>query len=243
VGAGVWFETWGVTRYPAAEGRSLEVSAGEVRGVMSLRYEYRDPGEQPTDAVACEFRTADRDGRLWAATSRFTTRLFVTHMFDLAQNGEMDLFRLPPEGRRFKDQYKNNVLDRYRESFREHLLLADARYFSDDRGYRHLAVAGRLVGIKFKYLHLSLDVAGGGEDSFVESFAVRVANHCFWDEDRDYALGPLAFDLRPVHFLRHNTGVWDADYNGWRDNPFPMPLVFSEVAGEGKPQSNVRLIG
>ncbi|VTR99659.1 hypothetical protein [Tuwongella immobilis] len=243
MGAGVQFDTWGVTRYPTRDGRALEVSAGEVRGVISLRYEYRDPNQQPTDAIACEFRTADSEGRLWAVTSRFTTQLFVTHMFDFAQNREMDLFRFPSEGRRFKDHFKNNTLDRYRVAFRDHLLLADARYFSDDRSYRNLAVAGRLVQIKFKYLHLSFDVAGSDEDAFVESLSVRIANHCFWDEERDYALGPMAFDIQPVHFLRHNTGVWDAVYNGWRDSPFPMPLVFSPVEGEGKPQGNVRLVG
>lgn len=241
MGAGVQFTTWGVARYPTADGRALEVSAGELRGVMSLRYEYRDPGEQPTDAVACEFRTADRDGRLWAATSRFTTRLFVTHMFDLAQDGEMDLFRLLPEGRGFRDRYKSNTLDRYRAAFRDHPLLADARFFSDDRGYRRLVVAGRLVRVKFKYLHLKLDVAGGGADAFVESLAVRVANHCFWDEDRDNALGPMAFDIRAVHFLRNNTAVWDAERERWRDAPLPQPLVFSRVEGEGLPQENVRL--
>lgn len=55
-----------MTRHPTSDGRSLELSPGELRGVMSLGFAYRDPVEQPTDVIPCEFRTADRDGRLWA---------------------------------------------------------------------------------------------------------------------------------------------------------------------------------
>jgi len=239
---GVWFDTCGVARYATDDARSLEVSAGQVRGVMSLLFEYRDPVEQPTDVIACEFRIADRAGRLWTTTSRFTTELFVTHLFDFARDGVMDLFRLPPTRRRYRDPCEQHTLKSYQDAFQNHLLLADARFFSDDRGYRHLVVARRLVRIKFKYMHLHLDIAGSGENSFADWVSVRIANHCFWDEERDVPLGPLAFDFRCVHFLRNNTAVWDADEKRWRDHPFPRPLVFSPMDGGGTPQDNVRVV-
>jgi hypothetical protein len=244
VGAGVWFDTWGSTRHPTSDGRALEVTTGQVQGVMAFRFEGRDSAEQPIDAIACEFRLADREGQVWATTSQFTTRVFVTHMFDLAQGGEMDLFRLLPEGRRYKDVAKNNALEGYRQAFRTNVLLSDARFFSDDRGYRHLPVAGRLVRIKFKYLHLSFDVAtSAGEGDKTDWFSVRIAPQCFWDDDRENTLGPLAFDIRCVHFLHHNTAVWDAVDERWRDNPLPLPLMFSPTGEEGKPQENVLVVG
>jgi len=242
MGAGVSFDTWGTSQYSTNDGRMLEIAAGELRGVMSLRFEVRDADEQGTDVIACDYRIADCDGRLWTTTSLFTTELFVTHMVDLTHRNT-DLFRLLPDNRRYKDATKNNGLTQYRQAFQKPLLLSGARFFSDDRDSRYIVIMGRVTEIRFKYLYLSLDIGSvSDEESFADWFSVRIPDQCLWDEQREHAIGPLAFDISCVHFLRHNTAAWDSEEQRWQNAPLSRPLIFSPVEGEGKPQANVRPI-
>ena len=62
------------------------MSGDELAGELSLRFEFRDPEEMlPRDTgIACDFCIADRNGRVWQTTSRFTTELFVVHMYDFS---------------------------------------------------------------------------------------------------------------------------------------------------------------
>jgi hypothetical protein len=228
------FETWGITRFPVSDGRSLEVSAGTLAGEMSLGFEFRDPEKMlPTDAIACDFRTTDHQGQVWSTISRFTTRLFITHMFDLSHHQHMNLFRPEEAG------------EEYQRAFERTLLLADARFSCDDRFHRTLLVGDRLIVTQFKYTAIHFDVAVVQDDSdpsYLTEFAVRIHAESLWDEDAE-DIGELGYYMSCLHALRNNTGLYDPHWKGWRDSPLPMPLVFTPTAASGTPQENVRVVG
>jgi hypothetical protein len=233
VPAQVLFETWGKCRYATTDGRWLEVGTGNLAGDMLLRYEFRDTEKTlPIDAIACEFRTAGREGRIWATTSRFTTRLFIAHMFDFSLAQHMNLFR-PSEAD-----------EDYKRAFERGLMLEGARFSSDDRFYRTLLVGEELIVTKFKYTQITFDVAVVQDEqpSYLTQLAIRVHSESLWDNDVE-DVGELGFYMSCLHPLRYNTAVFDAGSGYWRDCPLPMPLVFSETGARGLAQDNVRIVG
>ena len=226
------FEIAGVTRYPTADGRFLEVSGGKLDGELSLRFEFRDPEKMlPRDAVACDFRTADRDGGIWQMTSRFTTELFVVHMYDFSALRHMDLFT----PKRADEQWV--------KAFEAGMLLEDARFGTDDRFYRTLLVNGKRRQVQFKYTVLHFDVAVNQptEGSYLTDLAVRIRRESFWVEGE--TLPEMGFFLSCRHLLRCNTGVFDPERGFWVDAPIPMPLVFEPTGASGPAQPGVQAVG
>lgn len=227
------FEIGGVARYPTADGRSLEVAGNELRGEISLRFEFRDPGDDlPTDVVACDFRTADRDGRLWQTTSRFTTKLFLVHMYDFSALRHMDLFTT------------KRADEDWPKPFNAALLLKDARFGTDDRFYRTLLVNGEQWQVQLKYTVLRFDVAAyqpPPELSMLGKLAIRIRSGSFYLEgDPVPAIG---YYMSFRHLLLANTAVFDEEDGRWLDAPIPMPLVFEPTEGSGSVQAGVRAVG
>lgn len=227
----VAFETWGTTHHSTSDGRQLEITEGVLSGEMKLGFEFRDPEKMlPTDALACELRTADREGRVWTTTARFTAAVFITHMFDFGASWHMNLFR------------PRDAEDDYQRAFKEAVVLRRVRCSRDDRFYRTLLIGDQLVTTKFKYTRIIFDVAAI-EDPKGHStlFAVKVRKGSLLDED-DEDFGELGYCLSCQHLLRHNTGVFDVVRQYWRDNPLPLPLVFSPTGEQTTRQENVRLV-
>jgi hypothetical protein len=169
----VAFETGGTTFYPTDDGRRLEISEGQIIGNISLRFEWRNPSEDLlTDALACDFRTADADGRVWRVTSRFTTELFVAHMLDISAMTGTGLFH--PHADRG-----------YQRAFKECLLLRDARFSSDDRFYRTLLIQQKPVDIQFRYTTIRFDVAllQMYLAPLLAKVAVRIRPGSLWDKE------------------------------------------------------------
>jgi hypothetical protein len=222
-----------VARYPTADGRSLEVSGDDLAGELSLRFEFRDPETMlPRDAVACDFRTADRDGRVWQTTARFTTELFVAHLYDFAAVPHgMDVFTA------------TRADERWAKAFESGPLLEDARFGTDDRFYRPLWVNGKRRRVQFKYTVLHFDVAVNQYEgwSYLTDLAVRIRRGSFWYEGS--TLPDLGFFLSCRHLLRVNTGVFSSERGRWVDAPLPMPLVFAPTDASGVPQSGVQVAG
>src|SRR5918997_7691 len=80
--------------YPTSDGRSLRFPAGtEIEGALSLRRAYpeQDPDPEDEDAAwepevyAADLRVTDAGGRLWRATSHFTSDVFVAEMLDFSR--------------------------------------------------------------------------------------------------------------------------------------------------------------
>jgi hypothetical protein len=222
----------------------MEVAAGELVGEFGLRFELRDTEEMlPVDALACDFRVVDNEGRSWGTTSRFTTRVFLTHMFDFSAPWHMNLFR-PEEADK-----------EYTRAFVDLPFLQDARFSSDDRFYRILLVGRRQISISFHYTCVRFDVAGvlDHEGKYLDKLAVKVRAGSFWDwespgeeedeeDEEDEDVGELGYYMEVVHLLRNNTGAFDAERGFWVDNPMPAPLVFVPGRRKGVPQQNVRVV-
>jgi hypothetical protein len=228
----VAFETWGTTHYPTNDGRQLEITEGVLSGEMKLGFEFRDPEKSlPTDALACEFRTADREGQRWATTSRFTTAVFITHMFDFSASRHMNLFR------------PGKADDQYKRAFKRSVLLRKARCSRDDRFYRTLLIDDELITTKFKYTRITFDVAAVEDpNGFSTELAVKVHKGSLVDEEEIEEIGDLGYYVACQHLLRHNTGVFDPLRKYWRDSPLPMPLVFTPTGKRGVCQENVRVV-
>lgn len=225
----VAFETWGTTHHPTTDGRQLEISEGELFGELTLSFEFRDPEKSlPTDALACELQIADREGHVWSTTARFTTKVFITHMFDFAASDHMPLFR------------PKNADDDFQQAFQGNTLLRKARFSSDDRFYRTLAIDKELVTTKFKYTQIKFDVAAvKGTHPSLTKLAVKVHKDSFRDEEDSKSLGELGFYVSCQHLLRNNTGIFDPRGQRWRDGPLPLPLVF---AGAGKQTTRQEIV-
>lgn len=228
----VAFETWGTTHHPTSDGRQLEITEGVLSGEMQLGFEFRDPEKSlPTDALACEFRTTDREGQVWATTSRFTTAVFLTHMFEFSAGRHMNLFR------------PRNGDDEYQQAFKRSVLLRKARCSRDDRFYRTLLVDDELITTKFKYTRITFDVAVVNDPSgHSTKLAVKIHKGSLLDEEEIEDIGELGYYVECQHLLRHNTGVLDPPRKYWRDSPLPLPLVFAPVAKRGLRQENVRVV-
>jgi hypothetical protein len=227
----VKFDIAGVMRYPTADGRSLEVSGDELAGELSLRFEFRDPEEMlPRDAIACDFCIADRNGRVWQTTSRFTTELFVVHMYDFSALGHMNLFTTKKAG------------EPWVKAFEASPLLEDARFGTDDRFYRTLLVNRKQLRVQFKYTVLQFDVGVNqySDGSYQSDLAVRLRRGSFWEEG--VTLPEMGFYLSCKHLLRGNTGVFDPGRGRWVNAPLPMPLVFEPTSASGVAQAGVRLV-
>jgi hypothetical protein len=230
--ARVRFDIAGTTRYPTADGRLLEVSGETLDGELALRFEFRDPEKMlPRDALACDFRVADREGRVWQTTSRFTTKLFVVHMYDFSSLRHMNLFTAKKAEEQWVKAFENGPV------------LEDARFGTDDRFYRTLLVNRKQVEVKFKYTVLHFDVAVNQypEGSYLTDLAIRICRGSFWDEGS--TLPEMGFYLSCEHLLRSNTGVLNPERNFWVDAPIPMPLVFAPTGGAATAQPGVRVVG
>lgn len=229
----VAFETWGTTHYPTSDGRQLEITEGVLSGEMKLGFELRDPEKSlPTDALACEFRTANREGQVWATTSRFTTAVFITHMFDFSASRHMNLFR------------PRSADEAYQQAFKRAVLLRKARCSRDDRFYRTLLIDDELMVTKFKYTRITFDVAAVNDPGgFSTKLAVKILKGSLLDEEEIEDIGELGYYVECQHLLRHNTGVFDPVRKYWRDNPISLPLVFSPTGKQARPQENVRVLG
>jgi len=226
------FETWGTTHYPTNDSRQLEITEGVLSGEMKLDFEFRDPEKSlPTDALTCEFRTADREGQVWATTSRFTTAVFITHMFDFSASRHMNLFR------------PGNADDGYKQAFKRAVLLRKARCSRDDRFYRTLLLDDDLITTKFKYTRITFDVAAVEDPKgWSTVLAVKVHKGSLVDEEEIEDIGELGYYVECQHLLRCNTGVFDPLRKYWRDSPLPMPLVFAPTGKRGEKQDHVRVV-
>ncbi|MBL8794825.1 MAG: hypothetical protein JNM56_13030, partial [Planctomycetia bacterium] len=181
----VAWETWGTAHYPTTDGRSLEITEGLLAGDLELRLEFRDPEKmQPTDALACEFHTADREGRVWTTTARFTAGIFITHMFDFGASRHMNLFR------------PRDADEDYRRAFKQAVVLRRVRCSRDDRFYRTLLIGDQLVTTKFKYTRLTFDVAAIEDpNGHATQLAVKVRKGSLLDEDEIEDVGELGYYL------------------------------------------------
>ncbi len=225
------FETWGHCRYPTTDGRWLEIGPESLAGTLSLRYQFRDPADMlPTDAIACDFQTTDDEGRIWTTTSRFTTEVFITHMFDFSLRKSMNLFW----PRKAEKEYKN--------AFKTRLLLRKANFSSDDRFYRTLLIEDQLIRTKFKYTRITFDVAVvQTKHPYLTKLAIKVRAGSLLDEEEIEDVGEFGYYMSCLHLLQHNTGVFNEERGRWGDSPVPMPLVFDTKGKRGTLQANVRV--
>ncbi len=168
---------------------------------------------------------------MWQATSRFTTELFVVHLYDFSALRHMDLFT----AKRANEEWAS--------AFEAALLLEDARFGTDDRFYRTLLVNGKRRQVQFEYTVLHFDVAvnQGPQASYLTDLAVRIRRGSFWEEGS--ALPEMGFFLSCRHLLRGNTGMYDPARGFWVDAPIPMPLVFEPSGASAPAQAGVRAVG
>jgi hypothetical protein len=223
-------------RYPVSDGQVLEIGPGEVAAQLELRYEHRSPSDDlPTDVLACDFRLADRDGRVWGTTARFTARLFADALFEVsAADPERGLFRPSLAGRD------------YSRAFEDCPLLRQVRFSSDDRMYRSLWVGGQEIKTQYRYTTLVFDVAGacGPEAVRGRRLAVRVLDGCLYTEVHGCyrSVGELGYYLNCAGLWRHNTAVFSDEDEGWEHPWQPLPLSFTSSGGRGKRQESVKVL-
>jgi hypothetical protein len=204
-----------------------------VTGQLAFHFHFLDPSdESPVDVIACEFRIGDRDGKVWATTSRFTSELFVAHMFDASLTRPIGLFRTAEAGADF------------REAFQSHAAISGMRFSSDDRFYRTLLVGERVVEVQFRYTTITFDMAIVQDPEhpyLLTALAIRVRSGSLMDtEFQD--LGELGFFMSCTHPLRNNTAASEDGNRFWGDNPMPGPLVFSPLEGVADPNETVEVI-
>jgi hypothetical protein len=231
--AKVAFETAGNSRYPTTDKRLLQLKSGFVIGEMSFRFEHRGSSDDlPTDVIACDFRIPDGDGRVWLTTSRFTSELFITHLFDASMLSSMNLFT------------DDNADAEFLDAFEVCPLLSDVRYSSDDRFVRSLLIGDRVASVQFKYTTIVLDVAAVPDEDddelpLLTKLAIRIRPGSLYDDEgRD--LGALGYFMSCRHPLRNNTAA--EDDGRWIDNPIPLPMVFSPTDAPGEPNDDVEVI-
>src|SRR6476646_3221350 len=166
--------------------QTLVRGGGGLAMAARVRFEVggttRYPGpDYPRDAVACDFRVADRDGRVWRTTSTFTAELFVTHLYDFGAIGGPAVFT----ARRAPETWVR--------------ALAESPLLED----------GKRRMVTLKRVTLQFDVAANNvTGSFLTDLAVRVRRAGFWDPEGS-PLPELGFHLSCRHLLRANTAVPD----------------------------------
>jgi hypothetical protein len=231
--ARVAFETYGPILYPTPGGRRLRIGTGVVSGDMSFVFHFRDASEDlPLDVVACEFRLADKDGRVWSTTSRFTSALFVTHMFDASASEPMNLFR------------PNEADDEYRAAFDSHAALSAIRFSSDDRFVRTIAVGDRMIPVQFKYTTIVFDLAIVQDDDelpLLTKLAVKIRSGSLFDTDGQ-DLGDLGYYMSCSHPLRNNTAASEDGERPWGDNSIPEPMTFTPTELSAAPNEDVEIV-
>jgi len=233
--ARIAFETFGPMRCPTSDGRRLRIGAGIITGEMSFAFHFRDASDDlPLDVVACELRLADKEGRIWSTISRFTSALFVTHLFDASALEPMNLFR-PAEADA-----------EYREAFESQAALSDIRFSSDDRFVRTLVVGDRLIPVQFKYTTIAFDLAivqdeGDDDLPLLTKLAVRIRSGSLFDADGE-DLGELGFYMSCTHPLRNNTAASEDGERPWGDNPIPAPMIFTPTDLSAAPNEDVEIV-
>jgi hypothetical protein len=219
-------------RIPTTDGRFLELREGELCGDLSLRVDPRDvtPNDlSPRDGVTCEFRFADSESRVWLATTRFTTELFIARMFDFTASWPLGVF--PP----------SEADPEFTRAFETGLLLTGARFGSDDRCYRALVMGNRVAPTKFKYTLITLDVALPAKyPSYELAVAVRVGEYSLWDADEEGFFEPFGYYVACHHLLCQNEAVYDPAKRFWFEGLFPAPFAVAPTEEVGQPQENVR---
>jgi hypothetical protein len=230
------YDTAEPEHYPVSDGQVLEIGPGEVAGGLELRYEHRSPSNDlPTDVLACDFRLADRDGRVWGTTARFTARLFADALFEVsAADPAGGLFRPSLGGRE------------YSRAFEDCPLLREVRFSSDDRMYRTLWLGGQEIKTQYRYTTLVFDLAGVCEPEPVREarLAVRVLDHCLYTEAHGSyrSVGELGYYFPCAGLWRNNTAVFSDEDQCWEARWQPLPLSFTSTGRRGKRQESVRVL-
>ncbi len=211
---------------PTTDGRILRWD-GELHLCVNFTYELtalRAQNEDyPVDAVACQLWQPDSEGRVWSATSRFTTDYFVDELAMAQLENDRNCnteARTTPE---------------IRALFENSLVLRGLRFSSDDRSGRSLWIHPHLVQVIFKYSTLSFDVAAKNDSDFGTILYARLNQGTEYDASLPlneihytWELPALIFKLghdAPQRMLYSNGAFMD-EYGSWVKSPIPKPLAF-----------------
>lgn len=226
----------GTITYPTSDGRSIQFildDEDELRYEFELSFHYRNTsGDLPIDVIEHRIWIPDANGKLWTTATRFTSEIFVQHLYNFASASAPYYFK----------QMDENA----RQMFEDNLILEDIHYSDDDRIYRKLLLGDEVVEVKFHYTVMTFDVAVLEDQLFKSrgiptstSLAVRLRKDSLYDENGD-PLPDIKFEIDPEVFFLHNTALFNEEEEYWTDSQLPIPLVFEPTDEQSKlRQSNV----
>ena len=230
----------GTITYPTSDGRSIQFVLDDgykLQYDFELSFHYRDTsGDLPTDVLEHRIWVPDANGQVWTTATRFTSELFIQHLYNFAS-------ALAP-------YYFEQTDESLQQMFEDNLILEEIHYGDDDRIYRKLLLGDELVTVKFHYTVMTFDVAFI-EDQLCKSkglpmstsLAVRLREDSLYD-DRGDPLPAIKFEIEPEVLLKHNTALFNHKEEYWTDSQLPIPLVFEPTDEQFElPQSNVVVKG
>ena len=233
----------GTITYPTSDGRSIQFILDDNYSFQydfELSFHHRDRSEEvghlPTDVLEHRIWVPDSNGQLWTTATRFTSELFVQHIYNFASASA--------------PYYFEQMNKSSQQKFEENLILDDIRYGDDDRIYRKLLLGHDLVTVKFHYTVMTFDVAFVQDElckskglPISSSLIVRLRENSLYDENYD-PLPAIKFDIEPEILFNHNTALFNHKEEYWSDSQLPIPLVFEPTDEQFElHQSNVVVKG
>jgi hypothetical protein len=220
-------EIFGEVALPTTDGRTLRFSEAEdgMHGTLQIDISHRDESSEPTDVLQTTILVADATGVLWRAATATTAEFLIRKMDDLSF---IDSVPCPLDD-----------AEEDRKALFEKDVLADVRFSSDDRFYRHVVLGDTIREFQFKYTTVHFDLAFETDPVFCKTNLVVRMRKGLFDAESAEEIGSFLYAIDWRGLLRANTAVYSTEYKRWQDSPLPLPLVFSKTGAQGEPNAGI----
>ena len=221
-----WIELFGDSTFATSDGKTISFTESLLKADLEIDVHARDASEDlPTDVLAASLFVADSDGAVWRVSSRVSCGSIISLMGDV-RTVDSHLVSDDTADADLKECFKSKVI-------------TNLRYSSDDRFYRNILIDGQPRQFQFHYTTITFDLAlyegSGVADPRV---AVFVRPNSLFDDEGD-SLPGFYFLAYWERLFQANTAVFSEEYQSWRDDPLPRPLIFEPAGRHATPNTGV----